>query len=44
MNISTHSVSENEQALQTNEWRIVVLMRNISSQNIAAAKQLFEKR
>ncbi len=41
MNISTHSVSDYEQELQQNEWRIVILMRNMKKQNVQQAQELF---
>ncbi len=41
MNIATHSVSQYEQELQANEWRIVMLFRTIHPHNIQQAKNYF---
>ena len=41
MNSVTHSVSEYEQPLQKDEWRIVLLFRNVNPKNILQAQNMY---
>lgn len=43
MNSVTHSVSEYEQPLATDEWRIVLLFRNVHPKNVSEAHKIYKQ-